>query len=250
MAAEENHQTPDLIRRLFTVRYGSLLFIAFCVGAALVSVGITAALATALGTRLDTTMGNVGQIFESVNAAFAGLGFIALVVTFRLQYDELVLQRQELGSQRHAMDKTQVALHHSAAADIRLHHLELMRMSINDADLAEVWPDVQAGLSAKATKQYAYANLIIQHQQMLHVLNLVNGADLRSTLDYLFTNQVMRDFWAARMQLRKTALKKYGMESAFERIVDTAYTDTVPPPPDDHGGEAIDLEARRQSDSI
>jgi hypothetical protein len=249
MAAEESQQAPDLIRRLFTVRNGSLLFIAFCIGATLISVGITAAVALALGARLDSTMGNVGQIFESVNAAFAGLGFIALVVTFRLQYDELVLQRQELESQRHAMDKTQVALHHSATADIRLSHLELMRMSINDTDLAEVWPDVRTGLSAKATKQLAYANLIVQHQQMLHTLDLLDSADLRSVFDYLFTNQLMRNFWEARILLRQATLKQFGTESAFEQIVDVAYADAVPTPPstppDDHGGDVIDFETRR-----
>ncbi len=109
-------------------------------------------MASILGTSTAEKLGTLGQIVEPVSAAFSGLAFIALVVTFRLQYDELVLQRQELESQRHAMDRTQSELHRSADADIRACHVELMRLSMEDGDLAEVLAGVPGRALIEADK--------------------------------------------------------------------------------------------------
>jgi hypothetical protein len=117
---------PDTLRRLSTIRNGSLIFLAFCVVITVVSVGITAVLAMVLGNNLQLKMGPIGQIFESVNAAFSGLGFIALVITFRLQYDEIRLQRHELKNQHDAMEKSQRQLRRSAECDIQARHMDLI----------------------------------------------------------------------------------------------------------------------------
>ncbi|HTJ69809.1 MAG TPA: hypothetical protein VL551_19890 [Actinospica sp.] len=114
MASSEKHDAPDILRRMLSARNGALIFLVFALATTLVSVGITAVLANVLSIGLGNRMGTLGQIFESVNAAFSGLAFIALVVTFRLQYDELKLQRAELQNQHQAMDKSQAELHRSA----------------------------------------------------------------------------------------------------------------------------------------
>jgi hypothetical protein len=205
MKAGETHEASEFIRRLFTIRNGSLLFFAFCIGVTLVSVGITFVLAHVLGRELGTDMGQIGQIFESVNAAFSGLGFIALVVTFRLQYSELVLQRLELGNQREAMDRTQSALHRSAEADMRICHIELVRMSLEDQDLAEVWPGFHNGQSAKTAKQHAYVDLIVRHHRMMHSTGFLDDDDVRGTFGYLLSSPVVRDYWKAGMAGRGIA---------------------------------------------
>ena len=254
MAASENHEAPDIIRRLFTVRNGTLFFAVFCVGIALVSVSITAVLALVLGKGLLVQMGTLGQIFESVNAAFSGLGFIALVVTFRVQYEELRLQRRELKNQHTAMSESQQHLGRSAECDIRARHVELMRMAMDDEDLAEFWPEFQTGLPAKRMKQYNYANLVVQHQRMMYNLGAFTRGDVLKFFQYLFTSAIMRGYWEARMVARDVALETGSDEWAFEQLIDVAYNETRPPEPplspdDGDGAEVVDLDSRRQPDS-
>ena len=90
-AASENHGAPDIIRRLFTVRNGTLPFAVFRDGTASISVSITAVLALVLGKDRLVQTSTLGQIFESVEAAFSGLRFVGVVATFHMQYDELRL---------------------------------------------------------------------------------------------------------------------------------------------------------------
>lgn len=252
MEARAHDEAPDIIRRVFTIRTGSIAFLAFFIGITLVSVGTTAVLALTLGRGLELQMGTIGQVFESVNAAFSGLGFIALVVTFRLQYDEFRLQRKQLENQHSAMDKSQGQLRRSAECDVRARHVELMRMAMEDEDLAEFWPEFQAGLSAKRTKQYNYANLVIQHQRMLYNLGAFTKADVIAFFHYLFASPIMRGYWEARMIARVIALDTESDEWAFEKLVDAAYHETRPPdPPSSPGGDArvVDLDSRRQPDA-
>ncbi|MEY9863395.1 hypothetical protein ABH935_009045 [Catenulispora sp. GAS73] len=248
MADRDDVKAPDVMRRVFTVRRGSLIVLAFCVGVSFFSVGITALLAVVLGRGLQSQMGTLGQIFESVNAVFSGLGFIALVITFRLQYDELRLQRQELESQRQAMDRTQIQLRRSAKADIRACHVELMRLSMEDAELAAVWPEFQTGLSATCTKQYTYANLIVQHQRMMYDLGFFTEDDVRKQFHYLFTSSTMRGFWEARMVARQVTIRMGSPEWTFDMLVDAAYGDTcltsAIPNQSDHAADALGGEAR------
>jgi hypothetical protein len=253
MTVRKHHQPTEIIRRLFTVRNGSLLFAAFCVGGTLISVGITSGIASILGTDTADKLGTLGQIVEPVSAAFSGLAFIALVVTFRLQYDELVLQRQELESQRHAMNRTHSELHRSADADIRACHVELMRLSMEDYDLAEVWPEFRSGLSPKQTKQYSYANLIVQHQRMAWDLGELDNAQVLATFQYLFASRIMRDFWEARMLARHVFAKPGTTEGTFDQIVDDAFNETPTPVPplasSESGGDIVDLDSHRHPES-
>jgi hypothetical protein len=251
MATRENREAPDAVRRLFTVRNGSLFFLAFCVGITFISVGITAALALVLVPALQQKMGPIGQIFESVNAAFSGLGFVALVITFRLQYDEFRLQRKELENQHSAMDKSQGQLRRSAECDIREHHVTLIKMAMDDEDLAEVWPEYNVGLSAKVRKQHKYANLIIQHQRMLYELGVYESTDAKTMLHYLMTSPVIRGFWETCMVARQVIVNNGSLEWAFNRLIDAAYNETRPPEPPftpaDADADVVDLDSRRQS---
>jgi len=256
MTVREPQNAPDLLRRLFTRRSGALLFLGFCLATTVISVGITAVLSLMLNSSMGTRMGNLGQIFESVNAAFSGLAFIALVVTFRLQYDELKLQRAELQNQHQAMDKSQGALRRSAEADIRALHMQLIKMSMDDEDLAAVWPQYVGPISPVRSKQNKYANLIIQHHRMLYELDHHPVEDLRGAIRYLFTSPFMRSYWQGRMIARQVMGITEPAEREFDEIVDAIYLETEPPDPPtplrsqrDYGAEVIDLDTRRNPES-
>jgi hypothetical protein len=228
---------PDLLRRMFAAKNSVLLLLAFCLITTIVSV-----------------------IFESVNAAFSGLVFIALialvalVVTFRLQYDELRLQRAELRNQHQAVDKSQKALHCSAEADIRALHVQLIKMSMDDEDLADVWPQYQGPVSAVRSKQNKYANLILQHQKMLYELGIFDRDDLISMVRYLFASPLIRSFWEGKMVARRVLNATTSREAEFDEIVDIAYRETEPPDPPKpprtlRSAEVIDLDTRRNPES-
>lgn len=250
MTPPEHRDTPDLLRRMFTLRNGVLLFLVFCLVATTISVGITAVLALVLGSGLQTQMGVIGQIFESVNAAFSGLAFIALVVTFRLQHDELKLQRAELQNQHQAMDKSQGALRRSAEADIRALHMQLIKMSMDDEDLAAVWPQYLGPISPVPSKQNKYANLIIQHHRMLHEYGLYDSDDIKGAVRYLFTSPIIRSYWQGRMAPRRLMNVGKAAELEFDQIVDSVYRETGPAgtPPREEGAEIIDLDTRREAE--
>src|SRR5437773_6286573 len=91
-------------------------------------VGIPALVGTLAPARTWTLWGNVGQTFGSINTVFSGLAFIALVVTFLMQLQELRMQRTELYVQRDAMTKSHNELRRSAEADLRMLHMELIKM--------------------------------------------------------------------------------------------------------------------------
>ena len=258
MTAREPQDAPDLVRRMFTVRKGTLFFLGFCLTTTVISVGITAILSLTLDSSLGTRMGNLGQIFESVNAAFSGLAFIALVVTFRLQYDELKLQRAELQNQHEAMDKSQGALHRSAEADVRALHMQLIKMSMDDEDLAAVWPQYAGPISAVHRKQNKYANLILQHHRMVFEFNHYSAEDIKGAIQYLFTSPIMRSYWRSRMVAREVLNFTEPVESEFEQILDAVFQETEPPQPpepsnscrdEEEGAEIIDLDTRRSPES-
>ena len=226
MTSDEHQDAPDLLRRMFTLRNGTLLFLAFCLATTVFSVGITAVLALALGSGLQARMGELGQIFESVNAAFSGLAFVALVVTFRLQYDELRLQRAELENQHEAMDKSQSALRRSAEADIRALHMQLVKMSMDDEDLAAVWPQYMGPISPVQSKQNKYANLIIQYQRIIYEQGLFDADDIKGVMRYLFTSPFIREYWRGHVAPRELMQIGKPAEVEFDQIVDSVYQET------------------------
>lgn len=224
---------PRLAQSLSGVRNGILFFLAFCAGTTIVSVGITALLATTLGSDLQLKMGPIGQIFESVNAAFSGLGFVALVLTFRLQYDELRLQRRELENQRNALENLHTELHRSVKCEARARHVDLIRIGLRDDELADVWPDVQPGLTRTAKRQRLYADLIIQHYRMLHQIEQHTNSEVRSIFHSLFTSKHMRNAWAAQMDFRE-ARSATALHLEFDRLVDEVYREACSCAPPTH----------------
>jgi len=167
---------------------------------------------------------NVGQAFESVNALFSGLAFVALVVTFSIQYQELRMQRLELQMQREAMNKSNGELRRSAEADLRRLHVELIKMSINDPTLAAVWPDLKPDVDHERNRQFLYANLIIQHIRLNVQIGGASESEIRNTIRWLFNSPVIRDYWAAAADVRAQMIVE-PTERQFADLADEIYSE-------------------------
>jgi hypothetical protein len=234
MADDNATRAQRLGQRLMTVRYGMVFLIAFALLVVLLGMGITAGL-TAIGGDATywTKLGNVGQALASVDAIFSALGLIAIVITFWFQYQELKLQRLELESQRQALDGSQSALSKSAEADLRTLHVDLLKMSINDCDLAKVWPWFETEMSDVAMKQFLYANLIMQHHRLAFEIGQYNEADMRLILRRLFESALIRDYWRISFAERSSMLPPDSAGWSFERLVHEAFSESTDPPDHD-----------------
>jgi hypothetical protein len=184
-------------------------------------VGIAVALSGSASASTWTLWGNIGQTFESVNAVFSGLAFTALVVTFWIQLRELREQRLELQLQRETAKGSKDELHLSALAHLRGIHVQLIKMSIDDPDLADVWPAVEPGLSGVRHRQYLYANLILQ--QVWQGLTLIGADDddIREVMRYLFSSPLIREYWQSSAAARAVATRTAD-ELRFTEMADEA----------------------------
>jgi hypothetical protein len=161
---------------------------------------------------------SAGQAFGVLTAVLSGLAVAALVITFWLQLQELKAQRIELCQQRELLSSAQAALTRSAEADVRARHESLTRMAINDEDLAEVWPMLQADLSPRRNRQYLYANLILEHAWLIYRISEYSEEQMRGNLRYLFTSPLMRAFWLVAQESRSTVLIPGTPEFLFDKV--------------------------------
>ncbi|MDQ7908425.1 DUF6082 family protein [Phytohabitans sp. ZYX-F-186] len=162
---------------------------------------------------------NVGDSFGVVNAVVSGLALAALIVTLWLQSRELALQRAELAMQRESLNQSRVELHRSAEASLRMLHVDLIRMSIDDPSLAEVWPPLAPGVSHERERQYLYANLIYQHVWLGLRISDYTDEQMQNHLRYIFTSSLMREYWRAAARAR-TSLVPGTAEYAFAEAAD------------------------------
>jgi hypothetical protein len=152
-------------RRLWINTAGLAIIVAVTSIVLLVGAGI---LAVAMAGSVEDAAAwdrwaNVGDAFGVLNGVLSGLVFGTLIITLRIQFRELSLQRLELKLQRDAIERSSEELRRSAGADLRMLHIELMKMSIADPVLAKVWPDPVIGDDDIARRQLLYANLIFQN---------------------------------------------------------------------------------------
>jgi hypothetical protein len=201
--------------------------------AAILFAGIGIAALVGSGGTTDTwnRWSAVGQSFGLINSVFSGLAFVALVVTFWMQFRELQMQRIELYMQRDAMTKSHNELHRSAEADLRMLHVELIKMSIADPQLAEVWPEFEPGLSVERNRQYLFANLVYQHFRLALQIGDYTDDEIRSNLRYMFSSPVMRAYWAASAHTRGAIVLPETEEGRFAQLAEHIYRDCDPTQP-------------------
>src|SRR5947208_2696863 len=94
-------------------------------------------------------------------------------------------------------------------------HIELIKMAMNDEQLAAVWPPFETDPSIERNRQYLYANLVYQHTWLCLRISDYTDLEVESLLRYLFTSQVMRDYWRAASNARKYSLVPNTPEYTF-----------------------------------
>ena len=229
MDTDDGSRTSAILQRILTVRVGLLILVGFTVVVSLVSVGIAEAVGAVVG-RNAANLGQTSQMFESVAAIFSGLAFIALVVTFLLQLEELRMQRHELESQRREMSRSQGELHRSAEADLRQLHVELMKMGMNDSDLAEVWVDPDPSVPHGVRRKIWYANLIYQHQRLAMELSGISEEQSRTWMRRIFRSPIMREYWTMSAEAREELLIPGTPEWLFAEMTNEIVNEWTDPP--------------------
>jgi len=161
---------------------------------------------------------DTGRTFGA-GTILSALVFAALVVTFWVQFQTLRMQREELGQQRQSLDRLRGELYRSAEADLRSLHLELVKMSIDDPELAAVWPPLKPGLPPELDRKYLYANLIYQHVWLSLRIADYSERRIQNQMRYLFMSPIMRDYWRAAATAR-TSLVPGTEEHRFAQVAD------------------------------
>lgn len=169
-------------------------------------VGVAALLEKAGGSGRWVVWGNIGESFGALNSIFSGFALAALVVTFWIQFQEMRIQRSDLVDQRDIVERSQTELRRNAEASLRLLHLEIIKLSINDESLANVWPTFTPGLPFEKNRQYLYANVIFQYLALGNSLGHAGDAEIQANLRYMFTSSIMRDYWRAAAGARSTLI--------------------------------------------
>ncbi|MFI5839047.1 DUF6082 family protein [Catenuloplanes sp. NPDC051500] len=192
--------------------------------AAMLLIVVAGIAVVALAENLETSASwsrwaNVGESFGVLESLLSGLAFLALVITLWIQFTELRLQRTELQLQRGAIERSNQELRRAADASMRTLHLDLVRMSVDDAALAEVWPG-GATVDATLRRQYIFANLIFQHFALSTRLADRTDDEIRGAVRHLFTSPLIRAYWEF-SAVERAAMR--GLESeAHDRVGDLA----------------------------
>lgn len=188
----------------------------------LAGVGVAAVLARQGGSEEWRTWSDVGQTFGVLSSIVSSLALLAVVVTARQNRAELEYQRRFL-TYNHA------ELRRSSHANLGLLHQQLLKMSIDDEELAAVWPVLDPDVPANVNRQLLYANLIYSY----HIRALQSEDHSETTviesMRFLFSNPIMRAYWRT-AQSGREILDPESTESTFARSVDricTEYEDAL-----------------------
>jgi hypothetical protein len=178
----------------------------------LTGVGVAAILARQGASEEWRTWSDVGQTFGVLSSIISSLALLAVVITARQNRAELERHRQFL-THSHA------ELRATSHAHLGMLHQQLVNMSIEDEDLAAVWPAIDLDVPAHVNRQFRYANLIYSFQ--LRAMQSENYTEVAifESLRYLFSSPIMRAYWRATEGGRRQ-LDPDGIEFVFAQRVD------------------------------
>jgi hypothetical protein len=178
----------------------------------LAGVGVAAILARQGGSEEWRTWSDVGQTFGVLSSIVSSLALLAVVITARQN-------RAELEHQRRFLTYNHAELRRTSHANLGMLHQQLVKMSIDDEDLAAVWPAFDPDLPGHTNRQLLYANLIYSfHIRALQSENHTE-ATMIGSMRYLFSNPIMRAYWHAAGSGRDQ-LDPESTEAAFAQRVD------------------------------
>jgi hypothetical protein len=209
--------------RLWSAVRWALTSVAFVAALLATGIGMVAMVGQGGSTDIWHRWSDVGQAFGVLTAVFSGLALVALVVTFWMQLKELREQRVELAVQRRSLVDAQAELFRTAEANLHSLHMGLLKIALDDVDLAAVWPPLAPDLSAERNRQYVYANLVIQHAWMGLRLGPYSEAEIKRNMRYLFTSPLIREFWQATANARSVLLVPGTPEHHFAELADELF---------------------------
>jgi hypothetical protein len=192
-------QRTTRLRTLRRRTIAALPWLVAIAGLAAVLVIVGVAVTHTQGDAVDHLWARLTNGTGALSAVLSGAVLTALVVTLRLQMKELREQRVELEMQRRAAITSRDELHRNAETYIRELHLDLIKMSLEDPRLAQVWPELKPDVSAERNRQYLYANLILQHLMLGLRLGQTSDSEVDRTLRYLFRSPTVREYWVSGM---------------------------------------------------
>ena len=236
---------PPLMRAARLVKW-TVVTVVFLAMVLLSGVGIVALLGRDGSDQTWTRWANVGDAFGALNSLLSGLAVAAIVVTFLVQFQELKVQRDDLTRQRDSLERAETELRHSAEASLRMLHVDLLKMAIQDPTLASVWPPLAPQLRHEENKQYLYANLILQHAWLQLRFEAYTEAEMHSYLRYAFSSPLMREYWRVSMYSRDRILVPGTAEFLFNEAADRICREYENMPADARSPEAPGSDAGQQ----
>ncbi|WP_431470888.1 DUF6082 family protein [Sphingosinithalassobacter sp. LHW66-3] len=139
-------------------------------------------------------------------ALFSGFAAFGLLYTIDLQRNALALQSKEIEQ--------------GSAMQIRMLHLELLKLSIEDPDLEKVWSGSEMPMTGK---QSMYTNLILSHWETQYTSGLLSKQQLENLLTERMQG-ILVQFWEKHRASRKLHAAAAGNDHfAFHNLVDAAF---------------------------
>lgn len=193
----------------------------FVIGAVIIWIASASGIILFFG--VPSTAGEFGDLFGAINALFSGLALACVIYTIFLQHKELKLQREELKLTRQELTKT-------SDTGLRLFHFELMKMSINDPELHEVW-NFRDLKTRKDEKQHTYVSAIFNYWSLLFGNSLISADQFKPVAESYMGAPVFRAFWERNREYRnKIAQAGTDDDKVFHELWDRAYRDTKSQP--------------------
>jgi Family of unknown function (DUF6082) len=201
----------------------AVLFASLVMAAGVMIATIVAGQARQNDLRTWADLGQACGAFSAITAV-AALG--AFVFTFSAQQREAREHRAELQLQRQALANSERELRCAAETGLSMYHFQLLALSINNTNLAAVWPATEPSSPDDIIQQNLYCTLVLEGIWLNARVGRFNDADVRAAVTYLLTSAAFRRYWEAFRSKRELAATTNGPESQYFKIVDEIYAET------------------------
>lgn len=161
------------------------------------------------GDEVDwNRLSNIGETYGAVSAIVAAVALLGVTTS-------LVIQSREAGAARKNAR--------------RAHHVELMRMAMDDPRYMECWgPYLTESFAAEG--QYTYVNLIVAHWYSEYEVGELSDTLLRATAASVFASVPGRVYWRSTGTFWRD---NYAGRRAwrFHRVLEEAFQEAIRKPP-------------------
>jgi Family of unknown function (DUF6082) len=153
-------------------------------------------------------LSDIGQTYGAVSAIIAAIALLGVAIS-------LVIQSREASAVRKNAR--------------RVHHIELMRMAMDDPDYMACWGPYLTD-SFAAERQYTYVNLVVAHWYAEYQVGEMSDGLLKATAISVFASAPGRHYWQnAAAFWRDNAEGRRGRR--FHGLLDEAYREATRKPP-------------------